>query len=216
MISQARTPGPIDIERSYRMRVRAEEGRGASSRFEHRIKELPLSLRSPIISAFEFAKSIDYHHNDLSSEAYLAHPLRVASMALDYVLDPDLDTVIIALLHNVLEVGTLKVEDLESNFGHQVSSTIQILTVDRSQQWDPTYKAKYYQKIERGYIGGQIVKIIDKLDNLFLIGLNPSPIIKNRYLLEIENYIIPMSKPVLPLLSDYIRRLVLDSRVSKS
>jgi hypothetical protein len=54
-----------------------------------------------------------------------------------------------------------------------------------------------------------VVKIIDKLDNLFILGLNPDEEVRKRYLNEISNYILPLVKQFLPQLANYFENLVL-------
>jgi hypothetical protein len=54
-----------------------------------------------------------------------------------------------------------------------------------------------------------VVKIIDKLDNLFMLGLNPDEAVRQRYLNEISHYVLPLVKQFLPQLANYFENLVL-------
>ena len=56
------------------------------------------------------------------------------------------------------------------------------------------------------------VKVLDKFDNLFLLGLNPSAAIRAAYLADIEHYVVPMAQEVLPDLVLYIGSLIDDCR----
>ena len=86
------------------------------------------------------------------------------------------------------------------------------MTVDRILQWDKSYKRDYYERIRSASIECRVVKIIDKLDNLFLIGINPDEEVRDKYLLEIEQYILPMAKIDLPDVFTYLKDLIAESR----
>ena len=52
--------------------------------------------------AYNFAKKIKYNHG--SSDLYFSHPLRVANMTLIHKKNININLVILALNHNILEV----------------------------------------------------------------------------------------------------------------
>jgi (p)ppGpp synthase/HD superfamily hydrolase len=197
-------PGRIDAERAVRLSARANEGRGSKKQFEQRIVTLPDPLKEAVTRAYDFAGNIDYKHGNLSSETYLAHPLRVGLMALDYIPDILPETATIALVHNVLEVGSVSVAELREVFGKEVATTIETLTVDRSQQWDLDYKKEYYSRIAAGFSGGCQIKVLDKMDNMYMLGLNPDDDIRGRYLGEIRTHVLAMAKNNLPNLYEYM------------
>ena len=60
------------------------------------------------MDALTFSCSLEYFHEGLSKESYLAHPIRVALLALKYIDFASSDSVILALLHNLYEVTKLK------------------------------------------------------------------------------------------------------------
>ncbi|OUR64350.1 hypothetical protein A9Q79_07920 [Methylophaga sp. 42_25_T18] len=203
----------IQNERTLRLNALKNEGKGATVSF---LKFIEVRFDGDdyqrVYKAYQYAINIDYDHVGLSSSTYLVHPLRVAEMAMGLVPPVDIDSIIIALLHNVLEVGGGNLHELEEKFGKQVSNSISTLTVDRKQQSDPVYKADYYQKINAGYKGMKIVKVLDKLDNIFMLGLNPDKDVREAYLDEIDQFIIPMAESVLPHLVEYMRELSDDAR----
>ena len=92
-------------------------------------------------------------------------------------------------------------------YGHQILD----LTVDREQQWDEDYKNTYYKKIENGPIEARVIKIIDKLDNLFILGVNPNEEIKIKYLKEIEKHVLPLAYRTTPKIYSYMKELVDDN-----
>ncbi|OGX23534.1 MAG: hypothetical protein A2Y03_05155 [Omnitrophica WOR_2 bacterium GWF2_38_59] len=203
----------IEKERSQRLIARNKNVTVDEQAFNRYVSEFPvIPDRKQIFAAYEFAKQIEYIHPGLSSADYLVHPVRVACLALQIDPPVDVDTIVIALLHNVLEVSVLTFEDMREKFNSRVAGSMKALTVDRSRQYNREYKASYYQKINELFLGGRIVKILDKLDNLFLLCFNSDDEIRRIYLQEIEDYIIPMVDRDLKELSKYMRELVEDCR----
>jgi len=203
----------IQNERSLRLEALKNNGKWAGDSF--------LSILSQafegddlqqITEAYSFATAIDYEHIGLSSDAYLVHPLRVAEMVMGLSQPLEVNYVIIALLHNVLEVGGADLTLLQDKFGSVVSDSIQTLTVVRDKQWDKTYKQEYYERINLGYEGMKVVKVIDKLDNMFMLGLNPDEKVREKYLHEINTHVIPIAKKVLPHLVEYLDVLSEDAK----
>lgn len=158
--------------------------------------------------AFKFAKEIKYRHVGLTSEIYFSHPLRVAALATLCAGTQDAEIGVLAVLHNVLEVSDVSLEELSATFGNGISDQIKTLTVDRDVQWDKVYKVGYYSKLMEGPLSTRVVKIFDKLDNLFLLGLNPDASVREKYLKEIEDFVLPMTFASLSGLTAYMRELI--------
>tara|TARA_B110000971_G_scaffold145678_1_gene148764 strand:- start:3623 stop:4291 length:669 start_codon:yes stop_codon:yes gene_type:complete len=157
---------------------------------------------------YDFSKRIKYKHEGLSSEIYFSHPLRVASLVAIISEMKSINYPILGLLHNVIEVSDVSTTSLASTFGASITEQIETLTVDRSLQWDNLYKKDYYERIKAQPHSCRTVKIIDKLDNLFMLHTNPNNEIKKKYLNEIETYIQPMVSQDLPKIEDYFLKLV--------
>jgi len=177
------------------------------------LKDLAIDDQQYLTSILSFASSLDYNHPGLTPKAYLAHPIRVAGMAI--LLSQKIEQKIlgaISLLHNVLEVSSINYEKLESEVGPVVANSIKILTVERDLQEQTEYLNSYYKAIASTSHSLSIVKIVDKLDNLFMLGLNPDVAVRNRYLGEIEEYILPLVNHYLPDLKVYMENLVTYNR----
>lgn len=170
--------------------------------------------RDRLAHAFRFAKEVKYRHVGLTSEIYFSHPLRVSALATLISGTQDASIGVIALLHNVLEVSDVSADNLSDIFGDDVSDQIKALTVDRDVQWDRTYKAGYYSKLMLCPLSARVVKIVDKLDNLFVLGLNPEESVREKYLAEIEDFVLPMATATLPRLIIYLQDLVQDCRLT--
>ena len=162
--------------------------------------------------AYNYATAIEYKHQGLTSEIYLAHPIRVATLGLLSNADNSGDAGVIGLLHNVFEVANRLEGELMERFGEDIVDQIRTLTVNRSLQWDQAYKDAYYAQICRSPKACRVVKIFDKLDNVFVLGLNKDGAVRTKYLAEIETFILPMVARDLPELSAYFGQLVVESR----
>jgi|APSaa5957512493_1039668.scaffolds.fasta_scaffold09381_2 (p)ppGpp synthase/HD superfamily hydrolase len=206
--------GSIEEERTFRLRVLAQNGIGVKEHFLECVSVNCVgSEKKEIIRAYDFAIGLDYDHAGLSSKVYLAHPLRVAEMTIGLYRPLDPETVKIALLHNALEVGGLDAEALTIEFGSRVADAIATLTVDRSRQWDLAYKQAYYDAINASPTGVRAVKVLDKLDNIFTLCLNSDEDVRNRYLAEIKKHVIPMADLAMPHVGNYLRRTSENARL---
>ena len=115
-----------------------------------------------------FLRKIDYKHNN--SKVYFSHPLRVACSSFHFIRNRKkvFETITLALFHNIVETTNLKKKFLENYLGKKITNQIYLLTVNRKKQWDIKYKNHYYKNINLDDKSTRIVKILDKLDNLFI------------------------------------------------
>ena len=167
-----------------------------------------LGLEPWIATAF----NMNYNHPGQDSSTYFLHPLRVAKLYVENVVNPTKEGVILAIFHNALEVSTLTEKDLEDLLGRELAEDIKILTVDRKRQWDFSYKESYYAGIAKVELRVGQVKINDKLDNLYTLCLNPDSQIRENYLVEIERWIIPIAKTLVPTIHELLLALIVDNR----
>jgi (p)ppGpp synthase/HD superfamily hydrolase len=201
----------IEVERRRRLLGLLEPDPHALVLWDRAMAALPNDVeRDRLAHAFLFAKELKYHHVGLTSDIYFSHPLRVAALAMLISSAHDAGIGVLAVLHNVLEVSDVSVDTLSETFGSDISKQIETLTVERDLQWDKTYKASYYNQLLQGPLSARVVKIVDKLDNLFVLGLNPDASVRSRYLAEIEEFVLPMTVTSLPAVTAYMRALVED------
>lgn len=162
-------------------------------------------------AAFEFARGLDYSHPGLSIAAYLAHPVRVASLVLRTTQPDSAAPVVLALLHNVFELSSVQPAEIANRFGQPIADAITALTVDRSQKTHE-YTESYYRGLLAMPAYVRINKVLDKLDNLFVLCLNPNDDVRRDYLADIETFVLPMVAADLPGLLPYVTALVEDNR----
>lgn len=212
MIDASEVLRNIDEEREDRLRMIARQGSGAKERYLPPLLEtLPGADAPSVQKAVDFAENLDYIHPGLTPTTYFAHPVRMAWMASVLVDRPRSDLITVTLLHNVLEVTELTAETLAETFGAKVADCIVALTIDRTQSGED-YLNRYYAGLEAAPGEARIVKILDKLDNLFMLCLNPDDNVRTNYLAEIEERIVPMTQRELPGLSRYLDTLVSNCR----
>lgn len=159
--------------------------------------------------AYKFAKAIDYHHQGMESSIYFPHSLRVASLSL-LSLCNNVNAGVVGLLHNILETSATSAKTIAQEFGAEIAIQIEHLTVNRMLQWDAPYKELYYKIINSSPIECRIVKIFDKVDNIFILNINPDEVIRRKYLYEINAYILPMIKRDIPSILEYTEQLIED------
>ena len=79
-----------------------------------------------INAAYDFAERCHDGQMRLSGDPYIVHPLAAAAILADLYLDPD--TIIAALLHDVVEDCSVTLEELESRFGADVARLVDGVT----------------------------------------------------------------------------------------
>lgn len=199
----------FELERSNRLESIRLNGAGTYDSFRSKILSKKfLGNVEKIFFALDFGIELEYNHAGLTKEAYIAHPIRVATILSDVLGPVKHEDIIIALLHNVYEVGNTSKDVLLEKFGPIIESSIANLTVNRKIQWDQQYKDQYYQKLRDGYAGACRVKVVDKLDNIFLINLNSDEEIRKKYLDEIVKYVIPMAADFVPKVQPIFEKAV--------
>lgn len=202
----------IADERRFRLASLRDHGVREPARFEACLAQtLPGPERRRIDEAYAYAKTIPYRHAGLDSSTYFAHPLRVARLILLLIRPTDSDAAVIGLLHNTLEVTEIPIDDIKGRFGETVANAVLVLTVDRS-RIDAAYKEGYYARLQAAPRCVRIVKIVDKLDNLFTLCLNPDSDVRARYLEEVERHILPMTEMEIPAIAPYLVELIRDCR----
>ena len=164
--------------------------------------------KQEITKAYEFSKDVEYLHPGLTSQAYFCHVLRVTFFCSKIKTKDKVNLINLALMHNILESSKTRIGGIKEKFGLKILKEIKILTVDRKREWIGNYKKNYYRNINKASTNVKIVKIFDKLNNIFLIKNNKNLKIKKRYLKEIEVFILPMVKNELPDYLSYFRELL--------
>ena len=156
-----------------------------------------------------FAENLTYVHGELNSSEYFLHPLRVGALA--GLLSPQekvLGTTV-GILHNVYEVTSVSQIDIMKNFGASVSDAVLKLTISRKLQSNNTYLKEYYSEINNLPFNLGMIKVLDKIDNLYILESTATPAQKMKYMEEIRNFVVPLCDNVSPHLSETLKSIVL-------
>lgn len=122
-----------------------------------------------INKAYIFASKIHKNNTRLSGEEYMHHPLNVAYTLTD--LYADSDTICASLLHDTVYIGKEKIENVEKEFGKDISTLVDgITTINKlNVEADSEDHINYYKKIIVGLTEDVriiIIKLAERLDNL--------------------------------------------------
>ncbi len=162
---------------------------------------------------YHYAFNLKYVHEGLDSAHYFLHPLRVASLCILHGSSEIEDAAVIGLLHNVIEVAEIDLVDFETYCGKNIFNCLDLLIVDRSLESNSAYKSQYYAKLMNASYATRLVKIFDKIDNMFILNLNHDEDMRKFYLAEIEKYILPLITITIPEIYKYTYELLCDCRV---
>lgn len=131
---------------------------------DHGIKQLN--------NAFKLAQNSHAEQKRKSGEPYLFHPLRVALLAARHWME--FSSIIAALLHDVVEDTPVTLDEVEAEFGGEVSLLVKGLTkVEDAALSREILKAETYRKqilVAIEDIRVLCLKLWDRLDNLRTIG----------------------------------------------
>ena len=122
-----------------------------------------------IEKAYDYAKIAHNGQTRLTGEDYISHPLNVAIILTEIFADSQ--TIITALLHDVINFTDKTLEDIEDVFGKEISLLVDgISRINKlSLSADNDQLASYYKKIIVGLSGDVriiILKIADRLHNM--------------------------------------------------
>lgn len=184
-----------------------------SDLYEFIKKETKLILSSGLRNFVDLAADLGCSHPGLSAEQYFGHPVRVAKLSLSQYRGEYREAVFkLALVHNLIEVSDRSEHELRRNLGDDLYYAIEHLTVDRSLRWNSEYLLKYYDNLHNLSCEIKLVKVCDKIDNIFLLEDNPCSDTKFKYLEEVDYYVVPLAKTVSRHLSRYLELLSVQVR----
>jgi len=176
--------------------------------WEQALNQLSAQETAQAKSVLEFAKSISYNHVGVSSQEYLLHPIRVASFGGLLNIGNRLLSIKTGLLHNVYELADVTSENIIAVCGETVDLALKTLRVDRGRQNDCDYLENYYKAIVLLPNNLGIIKVLDKIDNLYTLNMTAPKSIKNSYLDEINKFLTPLSRRISPFLNNTLSNLV--------
>ncbi len=160
--------------------------------------------------AYDFAKLI--HQGQFRDEGtpYISHPLRVAYYLIRYFRVFDEEVIAGALLHDVLEdCPRVTIESLKKIFGARIAFYVYLLTKPAEDLLEPRQRILQYQhQLLEAPEEVKLIKLLDRLDNLFSLPLSPDPGKIEKYIKETLYLYIPLARQSHPGLAVNIFRQV--------
>ncbi len=148
-----------------------------------RVKRLYPEALERVTRAVEFAAQVHGGQLRASGEAYVMHPIEVAIILLDLRLDQD--SVIAAILHDVIEDTPITHEELRREFGESVATLVEGVTklkrvklkskvdrVDLDEEQAENLRKMFLAMVND--IRVVIIKLADRLHNMRTLGYLPA------------------------------------------
>ncbi|MEZ5307783.1 MAG: HD domain-containing protein [Pyrinomonadaceae bacterium] len=120
-----------------------------------------------ILKAADFAarKHVNQKRKGPNDEPYINHPIEVANFLSDIAGVSDHELLMAAILHDTIEDTSATKEELEEEFGHEVTSLVLEVTDDRTL---PKLERKEEQVRHAPHLSkrARLLKIADKISNV--------------------------------------------------
>lgn len=199
----------LDIKEETNIRINQIRSKGKSvvTQFKSLISNSKMN-EEIIMKYLRIAENATYNHPGQSNAIYLCHPIRMAKIAIEEIENTNEDLVCTCLVHNLKELDENSYKEKRNIMSDQVANAIDILTINRELRWKKEYLRSYYNNILKEESFASKVKILDKLDNLFLLCLNKDELIRTKYLEEIQEFLYPMIDKHMPEMKEYIVDIV--------
>ncbi|MDE6279899.1 MAG: HD domain-containing protein, partial [Paramuribaculum sp.] len=118
--------------------------------------------------AFELAREAHKNQKRKTGEPYILHPIAVATIAAEE-LNLDVNPVIAAFLHDVVEDTNYTLADLEERFGADVAFLVRVVTKQKKDKYDASKQVDNFRQMLDSVqydIRALLVKLADRLHNM--------------------------------------------------
>ncbi|MDE7388289.1 MAG: HD domain-containing protein, partial [Muribaculaceae bacterium] len=119
-------------------------------------------------AAFELAREAHAPQKRKTGEPYILHPIAVALIAADE-LNLDVNQVIAAFLHDVVEDTEYTIEDIRSRFGDDVAFLVGVVTKQKKDKYEMSKQLDNFKQMLGSIqydIRAILVKLADRLHNM--------------------------------------------------
>jgi GTP pyrophosphokinase len=130
-----------------------------------------------IMSAYELANASHAGQTRSSGEPYITHPIAVACLLLDFNMDTD--TIVAALLHDVVEDTGIELGVIKKKFGEDVALMVDGVTKIGRVSINATKEEEHAENIRKILLGMAkdvrviLIKLADRLHNLRTLSCRP-------------------------------------------
>ncbi len=147
--------------------------------------------KTAVIKAITYSEKAHGNDRRLEGTPYALHPFRIALRLLAGG-ETDSETIILALLHDVLEDGDIGIDEITEVFGKDIVQGLELLTK----------KTTAYRKTDEEYFSALMTapdkikktKVHDRIDNLYSLSLINDPDRNKDYLQETRDFIVPLAE----------------------
>lgn len=140
-----------------------------------------------------FAEAAHAGQSRFSGEPYIVHPRAVRAILEDeFPEEVDTTTLAIALLHDVLEDCEVHPTILLERWGREVQEGVTLLSWSIRALGIEREPRIYWSGIRRGPRSVRLVKAADRIHNLRAALASPRPGLRERYLSETEQELLPI------------------------
>ncbi len=119
-------------------------------------------------SAFELARDAHSEQKRKTGEPYIFHPIAVARISADE-LHLDVNSVIAAFLHDVVEDTPIVLDTLQEKFGSDVSFLVKVVTKQKKDKYEMSKQLDNFKQMLNSMqqdIRPMLVKLADRLHNM--------------------------------------------------
>ncbi|MDE5841321.1 MAG: HD domain-containing protein, partial [Muribaculaceae bacterium] len=153
-----------------------EEERDYSKEIENRAKVVFDAMRPRVseedyrrlVDSFEVAREAHSKQKRKTGEPYIFHPIAVATIAAQE-LNLDVDTVIAAFLHDVVEDTDWTVDQIQKRFGNDVAFLVRVVTKQKKEKYEMSKQLDNFKQMLTAVqydIRALLVKLADRLHNM--------------------------------------------------
>lgn len=118
--------------------------------------------------AFEFAREAHSKQRRRSGEPYILHPIAVAAIAAGEI-NLDVNSVIAAFLHDVVEDTPHSIEEIQQRFGDDVAFLVRVVTKQKKEKYEMSKQLDNFKQMLNSVqydIRALLVKLSDRLHNM--------------------------------------------------
>lgn len=121
-----------------------------------------------LIDSFEVAREAHSRQKRKTGEPYIFHPIAVATIAAKE-LNLDIDSVIAAFLHDVVEDSNWTIEQIQKRFGNDVAFLVRVVTKQKKEKYEMSKQLDNFKQMLNSVqydIRALLVKLADRLHNM--------------------------------------------------
>ncbi|MDE5813959.1 MAG: HD domain-containing protein, partial [Muribaculaceae bacterium] len=121
-----------------------------------------------LVDAFEVAREAHSKQKRKTGEPYIFHPIAVARIAA-MELNLDVDSVIAAFLHDVVEDTDWTVDQIQKRFGNEVAFLVRVVTKQKKEKYEMSKQLDNFKQMLTSVqydIRALLVKLADRLHNM--------------------------------------------------